>query len=131
MLYNESVTNEEINKLINYLEFFQNADSTFFTEVNGYRVESPEVSKFRKELNDTQFLLVFDWVQWINDHSEFKDINNHIKDIIMNADLETLRKLMTSYIRGDRFNEGLFIAAILKGHVTNIILRLQELEDES
>lgn len=93
----------------------------------GYWVESSEVSEFRKQLSDTNFLIVFDWVQWISDNKEFKDINNDLYSEIMNADLETLRKLMTSYIRGDRFNEGLFINVILKGHVTNILLRLQEL----
>lgn len=124
---NGSITKEEIKKLIDYLEFFQNTDSIFFTEEKGYWVESSEVSEFRKQLSDTNFLIVFDWVQWISENKEFKDINNDLYSEIMNADLETLRKLMTSYIRGDRFNEGLFINVILKGHVTNILLRLQEL----
>ncbi|MEK5476454.1 DUF6508 domain-containing protein [Paenibacillus sp. FSL R5-0407] len=124
---NRSITKEEIKILIDYLEFFQNTDSIFFTVEKGYWVESSEVSEFRKQLSDTNFLIVFDWVQWISDNKEFKDINNDLYSEIMNADLETLRKLMTSYIRGDRFNEGLFINVILKGHVTNILLRLQEL----
>lgn len=124
---NGSITKEEIKILIDYLEFFLNTDSIFFTVEKGYWVESSEVSEFRKQLSDTNFLIVFDWVQWISDNKEFKDINNDLYSEIMNADLETLRKLMTSYIRGDRFNEGLFINVILKGHVTNILLRLQEL----
>ncbi|MDN4071331.1 DUF6508 domain-containing protein [Paenibacillus vini] len=127
MQSNGSITKEEIKILIDYLEFFQNTDSIFFTVEKGYWVESSEVSEFRKQLSDTNFLIVFDWVQWISDNKEFKDINNDLYSEIMNADLETLRKLMTSYIRGDRFNEGLFINVILKGHVTNILLRLQEL----
>lgn len=120
----------QIKRLTNYLEFFQNDRSAFFTESKGWRIESPEVSQFRKELYDTEFLLVFDWVQWISENDEFKNVNNNVQDKIRNADLETLRKLMTSYIRGDRFNEGLLIDVILKGHVTNILLRLQELINE-
>ncbi|WP_160032187.1 DUF6508 domain-containing protein [Paenibacillus sp. An7] len=120
----------QIKRLTNYLEFFQNDRSVFFTESKGWRIESPEVSQFRKELYDTKFLLVFDWVQWITENDEFKSVNNNVQDKIRNADLETLRKLMTSYIRGDRFNEGLFIDVILKGHVTDILLRLQELINE-
>lgn len=120
----------QIKRLTNYLEFFQNDRSVFFTESKGWRIESPEVSQFRKELYDTEFLLVFDWVQWISENDEFKNVNNIVQDKIRNADLETLRKLMTSYIRGDRFNEGLFIDVILKGHVTDILLRLQELINE-
>ncbi len=119
----------EFRKLVSYLEYFQNADNIFFTEKNGYWVESPEISKFRNDLNETGFLLVFDWGQWITDHSEFKDINNNLEEPIMKADLVTLRKLMTSYIRGDRFNEGLFMNVIQKGHVRSILLRLQKLVD--
>ncbi|GGF92616.1 DUF6508 domain-containing protein [Paenibacillus aceti] len=121
------VTIEEINKLVGYLEYFQDPNRVLFTEVNGYILESEEVSKFRRDLDDTGFLVVFDWTSWINDNEVFRDIDNNIQEHIRNADLDTLRQLMTSYIRGDRFNEGLFIHVIQKGHISNILLRLQEL----
>lgn len=47
----------------------------------------------------------------------------------MKVDLDTLRKLMTSYIRGDRFTDGLFEEVIISGHVTKILTRLRELMD--
>lgn len=124
---NEIITEQEINKLLSYLEFFQDSSSIFFTEVNGYYLESEEVRSFREALNETGFLLVFDWATWLHDNEVYKDINHDIQGQIRNADLETLRKLMTSYIRGDRFNEGLFISTIVNGHITNILLRLKEL----
>lgn len=130
MPYDGVITNEQIKELRQHLDYFQDSKSKFFTEKNGYRLESQEVTRFREVINDTGFLMVFDWGQWLDDNKIYKDINNMgIHERIMNADLETLRKLMTSYIRGDRFNEGLFIAVILKGHVTKILLRLQELMD--
>lgn len=130
MPYDGVITDEEIKELLHYLDYFQDSKSKFFTEKNGYRLESQEVTRFREVINDTGFLMVFDWGQWLDDNKIYKDINNMgIHERIMIADLETLRKLMTSYIRGDRFNEGLFIAVILKGHVTKILLRLQELMD--
>lgn len=129
MPYQGDVTKEEINSLLNYLEYFQNSGSVFYIEKNGYRFESDEIRNFRKELDDVGFLLVFDWKQWISDHEEFKDTNRPIREKIAEADIETLRKLMTSYIRGDRFNEGLFIHVILKGHISNILLRLKELAE--
>lgn len=130
MPYDGVITNKENKELLNYLEYFQDSNSTFYIESNGYQLESQEVSRFREAINDTGFLLVFDWGQWLDDNKIYKDIDNSsIHDRIMSADLVTLRKLMTSYIRGDRFNEGLFIAVILKGHVTKILLRLQELMD--
>lgn len=50
-------------------------------------------------------------------------MEHDIQDHIMKLDLEALGKLMTSYIRGDQFNEGLFIHAILKGHITQLASR--------
>lgn len=130
MSYDGVISNEEINELLNYLGFFQDSKSIFFKEKNGYQLESQEVRSFREKINDTGFLLVFDWIQWIDDNKIYKDLDNsNIHEKIMSADLVTLRKLMTSYIRGDRFNEGLFIAVILKGHITKILLRLKELKD--
>lgn len=130
MPYDGVITNEEIKELLKHLDYFQDSKSNFFTEKNGYRLESQEVIRFREVLNDTGFLMIFDWGQWLDENKIYKDINNlGIHERIMSADLVTLRKLMTSYIRGDRFNEGLFIAVILKGHVTKILLRLQELKD--
>lgn len=130
MPYNGAITKEEANKLLSHLDYFQDFNSIFYTEKNGYKLESQEVGEFRRELDNIGFLLVFDWTQWITDNEVYKDIDNNIQDEIMNADLETLRKITTSYIRGDRFNEGLFIHVILKGHIKNILLRLKELEDE-
>ncbi|MCM3038678.1 DUF6508 domain-containing protein [Paenibacillus motobuensis] len=124
---NEIITEQEIKKLLSYLEFFQDSSSVFFTEVNGYYQESDDVHRFREALNETGFLLVFDWTTLLHDNEVYKDINHDIQGQIRNADLETLRKLMTSYIRGDRFNEGLFISTIVNGHITNILLRLKEL----
>ena len=74
-------------------------------------------------------MLVFDWIAWINQHELYKDLENHIDDQLMNSDLETLRKLMTSYIHGDRFNEGLFLKAVMTGKVGIILERLKELKN--
>lgn len=123
------ITKKDIAKLLEYLDYFQDSGSIFYTDRNGYRFESREVSSFRKELDDIGFILVFDWPTWIADNKGFRDIHTSIEDQIRDADLETLRKLMTSYIRGDRFNEGLFIQVILKGHLVSILLRLKELAD--
>ncbi|MEK5331898.1 DUF6508 domain-containing protein [Lysinibacillus sp. FSL W8-0992] len=71
--------------------------------------------------------MVFDWKSWLNENEIYKNIANDIEEHVMKADLDTLRKLMTSYIRGDRFNEGLFEGVIINGHVTKILTRLREL----
>ncbi|MEK5057296.1 hypothetical protein BK126_16765 [Paenibacillus sp. FSL H7-0326] len=127
MPYDAVITSKEINILVEYLPYFEDPDSIFFTEKNGYLLESEEVLRFRKELDRTGFLMVFDWTAWISEHEIYRNVEHDIQDHIMKLDMEALRKLMTSYIRGDRFNEGLFIHAIIKGHITHILRRIKEL----
>ncbi len=118
---------EELNKLVKYLDFFQRLDAMSNEEKTRYMLECKEIQEFRKELYNTAFLIVFDWKSWLNQNEMYKNIANDIEEHVMNADLETLQKLMTSYIRGDRFTEGLFEGVIINGHVTKIITRLREL----
>ncbi|GAK39223.1 hypothetical protein TCA2_1711 [Paenibacillus sp. TCA20] len=127
MPYDAVITSKEINILVEYLPYFEDPDSIFFTEKNGYLLESEEVLRFRKELDRTGFLMVFDWTAWISEHEIYRNVEHDVQDHIMKLDMEALRKLMTSYIRGDRFNEGLFIQAIIKGHITHILCRTKEL----
>ena len=66
-------------------------------------------------MSDTGFLMVFNWHEWLDRNEGFKDLNKDIQEEIKYADLETLRKLMTSYVRGDRFNEGLLERIVADG----------------
>lgn len=81
-------------------------------------------------LFETGFLMVFNWHEWLNRNEVFKDLNKDIHEEIKSADLETLRKLMTSYVRGDRFNEGLLERIVVDGKLHCIISRLQEIRDQ-
>lgn len=119
----------DINKLLHFLDFFSEPPDSLYREVNGYRCEAETMLAFRRALDETGFPIVFDWSQWIRDHEMYQNINMDIEEQIMHADLETLRKLMTSYIRGDRFNEGLFLAAATGGKIKQMLLRLQELTE--
>ncbi|GIP27203.1 hypothetical protein J23TS9_23330 [Paenibacillus sp. J23TS9] len=123
---NAIITATEIDRLIQYLEFFQGPADTFCREVNGYTCEAETILAFRKELYDTGFLIVFDWGAWIREYEIYKDIDGDIEEHIMSADLETLRKLVTSYIRGDRFMEGLFLAVAMNGKIAQVLTRLQQ-----
>lgn len=120
------ITKTEIHKLLQYLVFFQGPADTFYKEVNGYTCEAETMLAFRKELNDTGFLIVFDWGAWIREHEIYKDIDGDIEEHIMSADLETLRKLVTSYVRGDRFMEGLFITVAINRKIAQVLTRLQQ-----
>ncbi|WP_144511007.1 DUF6508 domain-containing protein [Bacillus sp. FJAT-22090] len=120
---------EELNKLVEYLGFFQRFDALISVEEKRDRLECEEIQEFHKELCNTGFIIVFDWKSWLNQNEIYKYIENDIEEHVMKADLDTLRKLMTSYIRGDRFTEGLFNAVIINGHITKILTRLREFID--
>lgn len=53
-------------------------------------------------------------MSWLNQNEIYKNRANDIEEPVMKADLDTLRKLMIRYIRGD-------IQRHNNGHVTKII----------
>lgn len=81
-------------------------------------------------LFETGFLMVFNWHEWLDRNEGFKDLNKDIQEEIKYADLETLRKLMTSYVRGDRFNEGLLERIVADGKLQCILQRLREIKEQ-
>ncbi|KGR85542.1 hypothetical protein CD32_10045 [Lysinibacillus odysseyi 34hs-1 = NBRC 100172] len=121
---------EELNRLVGFLDFFQRVDALMSEEEKRDMLECEEIMEFYEELYNTGFLLVFDWKSWLDQNEIYKNIANNIEEHVTKADLDTLRKLTTSYIRGDRFTEGLFEGVILNGHVTKILTRLKELMDK-
>jgi hypothetical protein len=129
MPYDADLTSADVDRLLQYLQYFQDPGSVFYHEVNGYMCESEEIRNFRKALDDVGFLMVFNWSDWLMENEIYRNLDHEVASSIMNADLETLRKLMTSYIRRDRFYEGLFISVCMKGHAAHILLRLRELKD--
>lgn len=118
---------EEVNKLLKYLDFFQRLDAMTCEEGKRNLLECEEIQEFYTELCNSGFIIVFNWKSWLDQNEIYKNIENDIEEHLMKADLDTLRKLMTSYIRGDRFIEGLFNGVILNGHITKILTRLKEL----
>ncbi|MEO3944052.1 DUF6508 domain-containing protein [Gorillibacterium sp. CAU 1737] len=130
MAYDAHLTPEDLARIIPYLDYFENPESVFYTEKNGYYLQSQEVSRFRKELDDIGFLQVFDWRSWLDENEEYRDLDNPLRDKIMGEDLDGLRKLMTSYIRGDRFVEGLFLHAVQNGHVAAVLNRVKGLLEQ-
>ncbi|MFJ7405018.1 MULTISPECIES: DUF6508 domain-containing protein [unclassified Lysinibacillus] len=121
------IKHEELNKLVKFIDFFQRLDATTSENEKRNMLACEEIREFHDELWNTGFLIVFDWKNWLHENETYQHIANDIEEHIMKADIATLRKLMTSYIRGDRFTEGLFEGVIINGHVTKILTRLREL----
>jgi len=124
------ILKSDIDKLVSYYDYFNAPSSNFYTSSIGYMLESKEITAFRKDLYDTGFIIVFDWKDWLKHNEIYTQLELNIDSYISNADIDTLRKLMTCYIRGDRFNEGLFIQVCANGIVTSILKRLREIGEK-
>lgn len=129
MSYISEIQYEEVHKLLKFLDFFQRLDASNNEEEKRGLLEREEIKEFYNALCNTGFIFVFDWKSWLNQNEIYKNIDNDIEEHLKKADIITLRKLMTSYIRGDRYNEGLFNEVILHGHITKILTRLSELNN--
>lgn len=82
-----------------------------------------ELSKFVKDFYESD-LIAHDYLNIINrDQVEKEGIDKYIAD----ADLELLKAILTYYIRGERFCEGLWIGAVEDKIFLKILYRLREI----
>jgi hypothetical protein len=83
------------------LFFFQRLDALISEEEKRYMLKCEGIRGFHEELYNIGFLLVINWMSWLNQNEVYKNRANDIEEPVMKADLDTLRKLMKRYIRGD------------------------------
>jgi len=125
-LYDKEITPQDIEKI---LKLYANSK-----ELVGADQLDGRLQEFTHELLqilfETGFLMVFDWHEWLNRNEVFKDLDHDIQEEINSADLDTLRKLLTSYVRGDRFNEGLLERIVVDGKLRCILERLREIKGQ-
>jgi len=89
--------------------------------------EAPELAQFVSELYNIDFLIQFDWPDWQDEALRFYNDSN----LIEQADITTIRKLLTLHVRKDRFVEGHLIGMFEDGHIQNILHRLKSISTES
>ena len=127
MINQDKLTKENINKIIEYIPYFEDKDNKFYsiskTDIIYPYNYSKEIHDFERLLYDEKIILVFDWGEW---QPEAEKIYNN-PDLLENADLETLRKLLTLHIRKERFYSGHLANMIKSGHILNILRRLKEI----
>ena len=132
------------DRLLAYLPTFEREGFEFAREVTspGYalidpetdsRTEmpfydwSPEVHEFHEALYSAGVILpYFDWSSWHEEAKRFVDAPRAIEE----ADELTLRRLLTAHARAERFSEGHFVEMLKSGHITAILRRLKELNEE-
>lgn len=92
-----------------------------------YFIYSPEAHRF---LDAAQRMVIrgFDWPTWAHGPEGQRFARDPAA--IATADTETLRKLLTAFIRQERFCEGSLASACASGHLAAIARRARELHDQ-
>jgi O-acetyl-ADP-ribose deacetylase len=87
---------------------------------------SPDLRRWRMALEQSPFPIRFDWPQWL----EQAQALDRDPAQVAQADLLTLRKLLTCYLRTERFTSGTLAQLIDSGKLLGILRRLAELEGQ-
>jgi hypothetical protein len=118
-------------KILSYLSYFENGKMEFGAwttpeqGVMGYYNYDKKLKDFFQELYKTD-LLAGDYLLRLEE-AESEDYGS----IIPSANLELLKAILTFYVRGERFSEGMWRTAAKNKLFYHILLRLRELDKES
>ena len=77
--------------------------------------------EFHQALYREKMIIVFDWNNWEEKAKRYQSD----PDVAAEADLLTVRKLLTVHARADRFIEGHFVSMLESGHIIAVLRRLE------
>jgi hypothetical protein len=87
---------------------------------------APPVEEFVQALYDNDWVEKFDWKKWQDTAVQYVDSPN----LLATSDAETIRKLLTTHVRKDRFCEGHVASMCENGHIVAVLRRLKEIRKE-
>lgn len=121
----------QLDALLAFLPIFERSGYSFGEwqvkrGVFPFFAESPEVTAFVQALHQEQFITPFDWVSWAEEARRYTEGGDAA---LATADLETLRKLLTTYVRADRFSTGTLASLFQNGQITAVLRRLKQIRD--
>ncbi len=126
---NSSFTSAELSEILALLPFLEAGQPLYRMHerpsLDPYDY-GPELCHWRAALEQSNFPIRFDWPQWL-DEAKALDRN---PDLVDRADLLTLRKLLTCYLRTERFTSGTLAHIVDNGQLLRIMRRLAVLRDE-
>jgi hypothetical protein len=96
--------------------------------VMGWHDPSPEALAFLDDVRAGGWITPFDWPAWASS-AEGTALLGH-PDAVARASADDLRRLLTTYVRAERFGDGTLESAFDSGMLTAIIRRARVLADE-
>ena len=134
MSLSEPITREKIDQLLAFLPAFKQPGRKFFKTWVGGEDEASGTLIFPYPIYEDDVLEFFRlagktcWSDFGYNPSQagamLQDLNQ-----IRNADLETIKTMLTFCVRGERFCDGHWIAMLEEGIIVAILERLVELRD--
>jgi hypothetical protein len=81
------------------------------------------VMAFFRSFHDSGLFIPFDWPSWQNEAERICADPS----LIQKADLQTIRRLLTTHVRKERFCEGHLSSLCKSGHIVSVLKRLKQL----
>ncbi|OGG05272.1 MAG: hypothetical protein A3F83_12925 [Candidatus Glassbacteria bacterium RIFCSPLOWO2_12_FULL_58_11] len=129
---NSTVFLEHAAAVLDFLPVFENPDF-----VSGRLALKPgelplwnyndKLLAFIKVLYDNRWITDFDWTEWQAEARKYWEEPG----LIAEADVTSLRRLLTLHVRKDRFCDGHLAAAVEQGQIAAILKRIAELKESS
>ena len=113
------------NQLKRYLHFFEDDTIIFFKDTSGYIEYHKTLDKF---IYDCEKLHMMDR-EYLENLEEYIGKGIELKELIEIADIKLLKSILTYYIRGERFCEGMIAAGFKDDVFRRILIRLLLLQN--
>ncbi|PKL69065.1 MAG: hypothetical protein CVV28_02825 [Methanobacteriales archaeon HGW-Methanobacteriales-1] len=116
---------ENIDAILEYIPYFESVKNECY-EINPDKslmdpnFYSEKTSEFIQALYENNFIQALDW----SDFNTLENVEN-----IEHADIDTLVKILTAYVRADRFSSGSVANLIKEGYLLRILYRLREIKN--
>lgn len=118
---------QQLDRVLEFLSIFEGPGYKFGEwSDSGHFSYSAQVSDWLKTLYAHNILVPFDWMSWKEEAQRYRSQPGTLQE----ADLLTLRKLLTAHVRADRFTEGHLASVLESGHITAILRRLKQIRDQ-
>ncbi len=130
------VGRKQIDAILPFLEVFETEgfrfgewnlppaeDGKLVISMNGNYRLSDEARNFVEALYSNGWIANFDWPSWQDQAIQYVETPERIKS----ADIDTIRKLLTTHVRKDRFCDGHLAVMFENGHITALLHRLKEI----
>ena len=127
----DRISASDLDAVIQFLPYFANPNNEFYETDRSSILEpclySREVADFLHILFKRNLICrQFDWTSW---HDEAENYRNN-PNLMDNADLDIVIKLLTTHVRADRFVGGHLADIIDSSHLLRILQRLAEIRKE-